>query len=484
MREYKHGIGTKRDAVISVSTTKAEVAQAVVGTAPINLLDDPEKAVNVPFLVTSVESMKQQLGTSTDYKGYTLMQTCLASMQKIGVVPVVMVNVLDPTNMRHVTAVASEEYPMVRGSVTIQDQGILLKTLVVSKDGSEAERGKDYLAEFDANGNVVIKAVAAGALSAADKISVAYTRLNPDGVEASDIIGGKDENGKRTGISLFDEIYSRFQIIPAILSAPGFSKTPAVAAALESKAELVGDLTGAVAVIDIESRETIALKKVKDAKEELGTFARVDELCWPMVLMDGEVISASAVYAAMLQYGIVTNNNVPASIDNVSVPIDGIVLEDGTEVFYSQKEVNDHLNAYGINSFVNMGGWKCWGGNSAAYPDDENPNNRYIKSVMMSNYLENRFKTEYLSRVGRDANPKFVDSLVSNFNTALNSLVPDYLAGAEVIYDKGENPMSQTLEGHFTFHTRYADYTPAEYIENRFTWDSGILQQALAGGEE
>lgn len=484
MKEYKHGIGTKGDSHIATSTTNATLAQAVVGTAPINLLNDPEKAVNVPLLVTSQENMRQQLGICSDYKEYTLMQTCMASLQKVGVAPVVMINVLDPGNVKHVTAVASEEYALVKGGTTIQDQGILLKTLIVSKDGVVAERDKDYVAVFDTSGYVSVAVTESGALAGSEKIMVAYSKLNPAGVEAEDIIGGKGEDGRKTGIALFDEIYSRFQVVPAILSAPGFSQKTAVAAALEAKAELVGDLTGALAVIDIESETTTTLEKVKAAKDNLGAFARMDDLCWPKVIMAGEVINASAVRAAMLQYGIATNNGIPSSIDNVAVPIEGIALADGTEVYYTQREINDHLNAYGINSFVNMGGWRCWGGNTAAYPDKSAPNDRYTKCVMISNYLENRFKTEYLSLVGRDANVKFVDSLVSNFNTALNALVPDYLAGAEVIFDKAENTMEQMLEGHYSFHTRYADWTPAEYIENRFTWDSDILQAALTGGEE
>lgn len=482
--EYKHGIETERDASITLSAVTAAVAQAVVGTAPINLLKEPEKAVNVPVLVTGRESMREQLGLSADY-AYTLMQTCLASMQKVGAVPVIMVNVLDPDNARHVTAVASEEYELVKGSVTIPDQGILLKSLMIYReDDSEAERDRDYVAAFDSGGNVMIAVTDSGVLAGEKRIRIAYSKLNPAGVTEEDIIGGKGEDGRKTGIALFDEIYSRFQIIPAILSAPGYSQSPAVAAALEAKAELVGDLTSAVAVIDIEAEETTTLEKVKEAKNKLGAFSRFDVLCWPMVLMAGKVISASAAQAAALQRAIADNNNVPASVDNMPIPIDGIVLKDGTELYYTQREINDNLNAYGVNSFINMGGWRCWGGNSAAYPDKTDPGDRFTKCVMISNYLENRFKTEYLSQIGRDASLKFVDSLVGNFNMALNTLAPDYLAGAEVVFDKTENPMDRLLEGHYRFHTRYADYTPAGYIVNRFTWDSEILRDALLGGEE
>jgi phage tail sheath protein FI len=185
----------------------------------------------------------------------------------------------------------------------------------------------------------------------------------------------------------------------------------------------------------------------------------------------------------MLQYVTVNNNNVPTSPDNKDIPIDGIYAG-GKELHLTKRQVNNYLNAIGVLSFSYMNGWKCWGNNTSAYPDNTDPNNRFIKCVMVSNYLENRFKTEYLSTIGTDANYKVIDSVVSNYNADLNALVPDYLAGATVVFDKNENPMANILEGHFKFHTRYADYTPLEFIENEFTWDSQILQDALEGGEE
>lgn len=484
METYLHGIETDRDSSIVTSTQQTTGGiQVIIGTAPVNLLDNPEEAVNVPFLVNNRGGVKEVLGLSTDYR-YTLMQSVLASLQKHGVAPVVMINVLDPEKKDHVTAVASEEHELTRGSVTIEEEGILLKSLKVSSGDIQGEAEVDYAAAFDANGHVVIAVSDSGALGAATKISVAYTKLNPDGVTASDIIGGVDEKGIRTGIELVDEIYSRFQVIPEILLAPGYSKEPAVAAALEAKAELAGDLTNAIAVLDLESETTVTLDKVKDAKNKLGAFTRWDVVCYPKVLMGGVEIYASTVVAAILQVERANNGNVPTSPDNKAALIEGLVLEGGKEVHYTKKQVNGYLNANGIVSFAYMGGWKCWGNNTAAYPDDKDPNNRFVKNVMMSNYLENRFKTEYLSQIGADASDKFMDSIVSAFNVSLNALIPSYLAGAEVVFNKEENPTSEILEGHYRFHTRYADYTTAEWISNTFTWDSQILKEALEGGSE
>lgn len=483
--EYKHGISTDRDSdIVTVSEQATSNVQVAIGVAPINLLDDPSSAVNTPILVTSRNGVKTSLGTCTNYKAYTLMQTTLASFQKFGVAPVIMINVLDPKKKEHVIAVAGKDYELTRGSTTIETEGILLDSIVVSNGETQGVLNTDYVATFDTNGYVTIAVAADGAFKDATSITVAYTMLNPEGVTPSDIIGGIDENGIRTGIELVDEIYSRFQVVPGILSAPKYSRDAAVTAALEAKAELAGDLTNAIAVIDLEAESTVKIDEVKDARNKLGAFTRWTAICWPKVIMGGVEIYASAAVAALLQYTCTNNNNIPASPDNKSALIDGLVLEGGKEVHFTQKQVNDYLNANGIVSFVYMGGWKCWGNNTAAYPDNMDPNNRFIKNVMISNYLENLFKTEYLSQIGDDASYKLIDSIVSDFNASLNALAPAYIAGAEVIFDKSENPLSEILEGHFRFHTRYADYTPTEWINNTFTWDSKILEKALEGGEE
>jgi hypothetical protein len=128
--------------------------------------------------------------------------------------------------------------------------------------------------------------------------------------------------------------------------------------------------------------------------------------------------------------------------------------------------------------------WKFWGNNTTAYPASNDPINRWIKCVTMLNYLENNFKVNYLSQVGRNASYKLVDSIVNEYNMFLNSLTPGHLAGAEIVFDKTENPIEQILNGKLVFRTRYADYTPAEVIENTFEYDTSILEEALSGGEE
>ena len=90
---------------------------------------------------------------------------------------------------------------------------------------------------------------------------------------------------------------------------------------------------------------------------------------------------------------------------------------------------------------------------------------------------------DHLSKIGRSATLKLIESIVTEYNSLLNALVPDFLAGAQIVFDKADNPITKLQEGHITFSTRYADYTPIEYITNKFVWDSTILEEALTGGD-
>lgn len=486
---YLHNIVTDRDASINVDTATAQFGvQVAVGTAPINLLDDPAKAVNVPIVARNMKEAKAAIGYSTDTDKYTLMQTVIASFKKFAVAPVVFINVLDPTNASHTTAVTATEFTLTGGKTKIDVEGILLDSIVVTygeEYGSTAVVDTDYIVSFDLDGKVDVAATSDGALASVTSIKIAYSKLNPAGVTATDIVGGLSQTGVRTGVEVIDEVYPRLGIIPSILSAPGFSSTPGVAAALDAKAELMSDLVSGVAVVDLPAGAATNYKGVAAAKTALGVESRWTTACYPMVKVDGKVFAMSSMVSALLQYLTIAGGNIPSeSQDNKNLRIDAICTSDGNEVILTQTQVNDYINAYGVVSALYLNGWKCWGSNTTAYPTFTEPNNRFTKNVMISNYLEDRFKTEYLPAIGTSGSTKLMDSIVTNFNSDLNALVPDVLAGAYVVFNKDENPMSEILEGRWHFHTYYADWIPTEYIENMFTWDSSILEAAFSEGGE
>ena len=479
---YLHGVGTSRNTSISTDPSVAPYGlQCVIGTAPINTLDDPAGAVNKPILVSSRKDFKKYFGESDDVDSYTLVQSEIASFRAFAVAPVVFINVLDPSKSSHITVVASAQKTLTGGAVTIEQTGILLSTVKVT-DGSTTtyKEGDDYTLSFDDSGYVVLTATSTGDLSSETVCNVGYTKLNPSGVTALDIVGGTSATGVKTGIDVIDEVYSTLGVVCPFILAPGWSKNPTVAAALETKAEIIGSLINAQAIVDINISSYPTINTIANGKTASGVSTRWAIPTWGKVLVNGYYIDSSAILGALMQNICIKNNGVPGdSPDNQDIPISALCKADNTEIHLTMEEANDYANAYGVVTFIYMNGWKAWGNNTAAYPGNKNPNDRFIKCVAIGNYIENRFKTQYLSTVGRNGSTKLIKSVVSNFNADLNALVDTYVAGAEVVFSENDNPMSEMLEGRYTFRTRYADWTPIEYLENVFTWDSTILQEAF-----
>ena len=93
----KHGVFITEEATaVTVPKETSAGVQVVIGTAPINQVDDPSKVVNVPILANSAAEAMKALGFSDDFDSYTLCQTMYATGNLYQVSPVVYINVLDP----------------------------------------------------------------------------------------------------------------------------------------------------------------------------------------------------------------------------------------------------------------------------------------------------------------------------------------------------------------------------------------------------
>lgn len=66
------------------STVKAPIESdagviVVVGTAPVNMADDPYHATNTPLLAHTMAEAKSAVGYSTDFKSYTICRCSIRS---------------------------------------------------------------------------------------------------------------------------------------------------------------------------------------------------------------------------------------------------------------------------------------------------------------------------------------------------------------------------------------------------------------------
>lgn len=490
MSVYKHGISTKRKATaLTTPLTSTANVTVVIGTAPVNMAADPYKAANVPVAAYNKPDAIKKMGWSEDFKNFTICQSMYAAFDVFAVAPLIMINVLDPNNENHVSAVVATAYDVANKKALVDVEGILLDTIEVTSEDASTELAKDtdYVASFADDGTVIIGFTEEGAKKAGTSVKIAYTKLNPEGVTYADIIGGYNVSTRiKKGLEVISEIFPKLGIVPGTLIAPGFSHIPAVNTALTAKSNLIYSLFSCKTVSDIDCSEDGAnsIDKVKEWKNNNGYSDRRTFAVWPKVNVNGYHYYFSAQLAALLQRLAAENSGVPSeSCDNKALKISGLVLEDGTEITFDMDEANDYCNANGVITAINIDGFLAWGNNTAVFPQSTDVVDRWVTSVMMFDYIENNFKRSFFSKVSNKASYREIEDVVLSENLTLNGLKGgDDIAGGEISFSMEENPITQILGGKIKFKERLATYPPMEDIENEFEFDPTILQAALEGG--
>jgi len=91
-----------------------------------------------------------------------------------------------------------------------------------------------------------------------DTITIKYKDIDPSLVTEADIIGGVDPiTGDNKGLEVIEDVFPNFRLVPNIILAPKFSKSPAVAAIMKTKCTNINSVFRAIAICDIPSDEVI-----------------------------------------------------------------------------------------------------------------------------------------------------------------------------------------------------------------------------------
>lgn len=483
MADYDHGIGVREQATsLAVPVTGTAGLQVIFGTAPVNQALEPYKTANVPKLVYSFSEAVEAIGYCEDFKKYTLCGAVYANFKVFQVAPIILINVLDPNNEAHVKRIEEKEYQVHNMQVTIEEKGLLLDKIMV-KNGSEELKSDSYVLTFNESGYVVLTLMD----ESIGTVTVSGTAINPEGVKCKDIIGGYDTvTGQEKGLELVRQIYPRFGMTPGLLSAPGWSRDISVAAVMNAKCTEINGVFSCECVVDLDSSNSGLVKysDCKTYKENAGITGKHQIALWPEVLVGDYQLPYSSIYTAAVAYYDAENGDVPnLSPSNILAGVTGMVLEDGTEVILDESQAN-FMNKNGIVTAINDLGYKAWGNNTACYPANTDPKDRWICSRRFFSWWGNSFILTYKSKVDNPMNHVLIESICDTENIRGNSLRDQgKCAGAEISYHASENTIGDILNGQIRFHQKLAPYTPAEYIENVLEFDPEILRSALSGGE-
>lgn len=473
---YNHGIRVQENPTsMAAPEVNSSAIPVVFGTAPINMAVDPANATNKLFLCNTFEEAKAAVGYSGDFKNYTLCQCMDAFFKMFGVGPVILCNVLDPATHR---VEYTETVNVVNNQATTTSEGIILSTLALESDGRTLVLDTDYTLKFDENGYVRITTLT----EVAATIELSGFKLDPSKVTETDIIGSVDVlTGAETGIELVRKVYPLFNVAPGLLMAPGWSNKPTVALALAAKCEKISGVFQSECVIDI---DTTIVKKHSDVeafKTDNGYTSKHMICLWPKVQYAGKQFDYSAVYGAMVAYTDFMNDNVPYFPSNQALGVDATVLADGTQIVLDTIQANE-LNAVGVVTAVNVGGFKSWGNNTACYPIVTDPKDRWINCRRFFSWWGNRFIIAYMEKVDNPADYRLIESIVDSENVRGNSLTSQgKCAGIRMEYNEADNPIENVMNGKIVFKQHLAPYTPAEDILNILEFDITMIEAALGG---
>ncbi|WP_100406672.1 phage tail sheath family protein [Bacillus solitudinis] len=483
---YEHGITILENPTSIQQPVEAlSSIQVVFGTAPINLAEDMSLVVNEPILARTFDEAKRKLGYSDDWEKYTLCQSMDATFKQMKVSPIVFVNVLDPAT--HKEAVASLLIPVVNQESKIEQEGILLGSLVVkSSDGLTTYiKDTDYIANFNTKGHVIISVLSGGSISGTE-LQVDFDKLNPTAVTNADIIGGYDSaTNTYTGVETVTLIYPKLNVVPTILLAPGFSHHSEVGAIIVAKSQKINGSFNASTVLDVTgvTKENAITNKETNLYDDKSSI-----ICWPKAKIRGKTYWYSAIVAARMARTDAENESVPfKSPSNKRISISAMVNDNGQEVFLDQVQGNV-LNAKGIITAVNMNGWRIWGNNTAAFDADAgevmDPKDRFIAVRRMFDWWGNSFIQNYFDKVDDSTNYRLIESIVDSENIRANGFqARGQIAGARIEFREADNPTSQILDGKIQFIQKIGFFTPAEEIVNVLEFDPTILTDSLFGGE-
>lgn len=483
MATYKHGVYTsEQETSMTAPVTGTAGLQVVVGTAPVNMLDDPAGAVNTPLLAYSYKEAVAAVGYNSDFASYTLCESISAAFSVVGTGPLVLINVLDPA--KH-TATLAETTVQVNSGVAVLDAvGVLLDSLVVKADTAALTRDTDYTASFNSDGTLNIVPIAGGKAASATTLTVSGKKLDPSKVTAADIVGGVDAaTGAETGLEVIRQVYPKLSMTPGILLAPRYSMDATVAAALQAKTKEINGVFKCVCVVDIDSGSKGATKygDVKQQKEAQAVSDANAYAVWPCAKVGDVVYSGSALAAALTAYTDAANDDTPnVSPSNKTIAISAACLADGTEVILDQDQANT-INGFGVATFLNMNGFRLWGNNTAAYPGTTDPKDRWFSVRRFLSWAANTFILTYFAKVDSPANKRLIEAIVDSENVRGNGFVArDVCARYEIEYNEDENDTASLLDGKITFHQYITPYTPAEDIEDLIEFDPDALSAALA----
>ena len=454
---YHHGTETIRiDGGSNPVYTVDGAITAIVGTAPVGAVNE--------LTVCQTKKDFGQFGGELTAQGFTLPDAAhIWTRYSSGVAYVV--NVCDPA--KHKTTVSNEVLTVDPNTLTAKTAKPALQSGYTLTDGSNALTENTHYTINTLIGEITYKTK-----PTAPKISYTYT--DPTKVTEADIIGAYvAATGKRTGLELLTEGFTRQGADAKIIVVPEYDKTATVRGAMEVVAGKLKAIAYAAAP------KGTTLSKALEGRGPLGsinfqTSSDRVQLFFPYV--SGLLgLESLATHAAGLRMKTDVEQGYWFSISNRELlGVTGVEIGLTARADDPQSETN-RLNEKGITTVFNSygTGYRMWGNRLACFPATSHIKNFEV-AQRTGDIIDESIRRAELQYVDRPIDDALIDSLIETVRTYLGTLpsIVGFSVGLDYDYDlpdafsKGQVPIVY-------------DYTPKLPAE-RLTNTSVMTRKYLA----
>jgi hypothetical protein len=454
----------------------------LVGTAPIHLLDAGNRHVNDPYLVLNEQDAGKLAGPQRP--DFTIPQALDAIFDQ-GAGTVVVVNVFDPSV--HKQTVADEALTLSSDGTAVTANPDVITLTLTSSDGTTTyAEGTDYTLD-QATGTIT--RVTSGQIPSGADLKASYDHADPSMVEASDIIGGVDTGGDRTGMQTWLDSFQRFGFFPKLLIAPVYSTQASVAVEMQALAQK--DKCRAIALIDapIGTKRDAALEgRGPEGDINFNVSDNRVALCYPHLKVYDRVTESERLepFSQRLA-GVIARTDMEEGyhVSPSNKPILGIV---GAERQLSAR-INDPtsdvnlLNEAGIITLFNSfgSGLRTWGNRSSAWPSST-AQRQFIQTQRTLDVIAESIEMSMLQFLDGPVTRARIDAVLQSVQEFLNiqenrgALIP----GSTVEFLEARNPPAQLASGHVVFTVTAVPPPPMERITFEQVVDINLLSNLFA----
>ena len=464
-----HGVNVGEQATSVSTPIVAESGIAfVVGSAPVQSAENPAKK-GIPVLCTSWDEAVDKLGYSDNWKKYSLCEFMYSHFKLFGRQPVIFCNVLDTAT---VTEVPAADQAVTDHKVKLPIEAVRSSVVAKTADGTELKLDTDY-GMFTEGEYVVIEFLSGGAAYEAETVNVAYSTISGE-VDAADVA---------EGFEAVELCLTLLGVTPDLFVAPGYSRDPAVAAVMATKAANTNGVFRGKALVDVDctadGATTYTDASAKKATDNLTDKDMVP--CWPMLHLGDRIFHYSTQLAGLIAQVDGNNGGIPfESPSNKNLHCDGLCLADGTEVLLTHAQANQ-LNAAGITTAINfVNGWVAWGNYTGCYPSNTDVKDYMLPVSRMFDWVGNSLVKTFWSKLDQPMTRRLIDTVVDTANIWLNGLVgQQYLLGARVEMIEAEYPLEKLMAGIIKLHVYLTPPGPAQEIDFVLEYDAAYVSSAL-----